>query len=295
MSSQRPRSRFPSSSLPSSTWTGRSPISRLPSSNGRASVYFWEHSFWPTRLVFTRLSILRPPRANLLCPQYCNDSTLKNVHWALCTGVFGKRDVGRIEREFLDVLDFELSVTESDLLSHHDAIISLAYPARAVAHTHHTLSTPASRHHRHHHRAAVKPTSASLPSRWSDSSDSSSDLSTSPATSPLPVTPRAEAEGTYAAVVHSSPEEIASAQELIKTRPADSHSQTHHHKCISSALSLLRSFPMPHFHHPQTSPLSASSSGSSSTACSSTSSIPRYKSASAGYPHSHSRPAMLAA
>lgn len=35
-----------------------------------------------------------------ICFQYCNDSTLKNVHWALCTGVFGKRDVGRIEREF---------------------------------------------------------------------------------------------------------------------------------------------------------------------------------------------------
>ncbi|KAJ7453095.1 hypothetical protein FB451DRAFT_1373843 [Mycena latifolia] len=51
--------------------------------------------------------------------KYTNDSTLKNVHWALCTGVFGKRDVGRIEREFLDVLDWELGVSESDLLAHH--------------------------------------------------------------------------------------------------------------------------------------------------------------------------------
>ncbi|KAJ7029163.1 hypothetical protein C8F04DRAFT_931673, partial [Mycena alexandri] len=38
--------------------------------------------------------------AIIVASKYLNDSTLKNVHWALCTGVFGKRDVGRIEREF---------------------------------------------------------------------------------------------------------------------------------------------------------------------------------------------------
>ncbi|KAF7341095.1 Cyclin N-terminal domain-containing protein [Mycena venus] len=48
--------------------------------------------------------------ALIVASKYTNDSTLKNVHWALCTGVFGKRDVGRIEREFLDVLDWELGV-----------------------------------------------------------------------------------------------------------------------------------------------------------------------------------------
>ncbi|KAF6747765.1 hypothetical protein DFP72DRAFT_589124 [Ephemerocybe angulata] len=42
--------------------------------------------------------------ALITASKYLNDSTLKNVHWALCTGVFGKRDVGRIEREFLAVL-----------------------------------------------------------------------------------------------------------------------------------------------------------------------------------------------
>ncbi|KAF6743752.1 hypothetical protein DFP72DRAFT_1098152, partial [Ephemerocybe angulata] len=47
--------------------------------------------------------------------KYLNDSTLKNVHWALCTGVFGKRDVERIEREFLAVLDWELGVGEGEL------------------------------------------------------------------------------------------------------------------------------------------------------------------------------------
>ncbi len=67
--------------------------------------------------------------------QYLNDSTLKNVHWALCTGVFGKRDVGRIEREYLDVLNFELKITEDDLLSHHqglsEVVSELALPLPA--------------------------------------------------------------------------------------------------------------------------------------------------------------------
>ncbi|KAJ7754285.1 hypothetical protein B0H14DRAFT_3600598, partial [Mycena olivaceomarginata] len=50
--------------------------------------------------------------ALIVASKYTNDSTLKNLHWALCTGVFEKRDVGRIEREFLDVLDWELGVGE---------------------------------------------------------------------------------------------------------------------------------------------------------------------------------------
>ncbi|KAJ7911213.1 hypothetical protein B0H13DRAFT_1572462, partial [Mycena leptocephala] len=36
--------------------------------------------------------------------RYLNDSMMKNVHWAMCTGIFGKRDIGTIEREFLEVL-----------------------------------------------------------------------------------------------------------------------------------------------------------------------------------------------
>ncbi|TEB39596.1 hypothetical protein FA13DRAFT_1596997, partial [Coprinellus micaceus] len=53
--------------------------------------------------------------ALITASKYLNDSTLKNVHWALCTGVFGKRDVGRIEREFLAVLDWELGVSEGEV------------------------------------------------------------------------------------------------------------------------------------------------------------------------------------
>jgi len=72
--------------------------------------------------------------ALIVASKYLNDSSLKNVHWAVCTGVFGKRDVGRIEREFLDVLDFELSITENDIMGHHDAIISLVHPSRPHSH-----------------------------------------------------------------------------------------------------------------------------------------------------------------
>jgi len=72
--------------------------------------------------------------AIIVASKYLNDSSLKNVHWAVCTGVFGKRDVGRIEREFLDVLDFELSITEDDVMAHHDAIISLLVPTHRRLH-----------------------------------------------------------------------------------------------------------------------------------------------------------------
>jgi Cyclin, N-terminal domain len=54
--------------------------------------------------------------------QYTNDSSLKNTHWALATGVWGKRDVGRVEREMLDVLDWDLAVSESDILAYHESI-----------------------------------------------------------------------------------------------------------------------------------------------------------------------------
>ncbi|EMD38255.1 hypothetical protein CERSUDRAFT_113418 [Gelatoporia subvermispora B] len=105
--------------------------------------------------------------ALIVANKYVNDSTLKNVHWALCTGVFGKRDIGRIEREFLDVLDFELGVQESDILSHHAVIMSLTRPLRRS----HVKFRPTSRTPRAVHPRAHSPAPVS---RWS--SDSSTDL-----------------------------------------------------------------------------------------------------------------------
>lgn len=112
--------------------------------------------------------------------KYTSDSTLRNVHWAMCTGLFGKRDVGRIEREFLQVLNWDLSISEDDVLSHHHSIHTLLatslvntpeLAARVV-----TSSPNCSR-------------SLDIPeneiSSWSDSDEScSSDSSLSPVTPP---------------------------------------------------------------------------------------------------------------
>ncbi|KAK7021000.1 cyclin N-terminal domain-containing protein [Favolaschia claudopus] len=61
--------------------------------------------------------------AVIVASKYTQDSTLRSVQWAMVTGIFGKGDIGRIEREFLDVLDWELSVTEADLLAHHEMLM----------------------------------------------------------------------------------------------------------------------------------------------------------------------------
>ena len=65
--------------------------------------------------------------------QFTNDSTLRNVHWAIATGIFGKRDVGKIEREFLDVLDWDLTVSEEEIACHYPSIIALYPRAQRVA------------------------------------------------------------------------------------------------------------------------------------------------------------------
>ncbi|PBK93217.1 hypothetical protein ARMGADRAFT_1063318 [Armillaria gallica] len=109
--------------------------------------------------------------ALIVASKYLNDSTLKNVHWAICTGVFGKRDIGRIEREFLDVLDFELSVTEADLLSHHAGLSAAVSPSPSPSSRHSVEQvSPRSPHKRHHQRSSVPALEPSSP----ESSDGSS-------------------------------------------------------------------------------------------------------------------------
>jgi hypothetical protein len=70
--------------------------------------------------------------ALIVASKYTQDSTLKNVHWALVTGVFGKRDIGRIEREFIEVLDWQLGVAEADVLAHHAGLVSASSSASWV-------------------------------------------------------------------------------------------------------------------------------------------------------------------
>ncbi|KAG6918828.1 hypothetical protein DXG01_011233 [Tephrocybe rancida] len=122
--------------------------------------------------------------AIIVASKYLNDSTLKNVHWALCTGVFGKRDVGRIEREFLDVLDFQLGVAEDDLLSHHDGLSAVAL----VSHSHRASRSfihPHSRRMQAHHVQPVPELDPSSPESSSSPGSESPRTPSTRATSPI--------------------------------------------------------------------------------------------------------------
>jgi hypothetical protein len=109
--------------------------------------------------------------ALMVASKYTNDSTLKNVHWALVTGTFGKRDVGRIEREFLDVLDWELGVSEAEILEFYDSLITL--------------------HPRAHLQISSSPVEISTPCSLAQSDEYSSwsDSDSDDSSSPCPLTP----------------------------------------------------------------------------------------------------------
>jgi len=122
--------------------------------------------------------------ALIVASKYANDSTLKNIHWAMVSNTFGKRDIGRIEREFIEVLDWDFAVTEADLLVVHNAILDLL-PAQ------HSATIPV---------VEVSPPSSPVASESSHDSDSSessqwsddetdSDSHSTPATSPGLLTP----------------------------------------------------------------------------------------------------------
>ncbi|KAF9227584.1 hypothetical protein BS17DRAFT_799836 [Gyrodon lividus] len=167
--------------------------------------------------------------AVIVASKYLNDSTLKNVHWALCTGVFGKRDVGRIEREFLDVLDFDLSVTEDDILSHHDSLSAVALPSHNYRrHVDYHQSKPQTNHHRANH--AVCP-----------DLDPSSPKSSSSGSSPLPRTPDTLVDPSYVSVpkVHHENLDHASTQAAPPVPPKKPQAN------LPSTLDLLRAFPLP--------------------------------------------------
>lgn len=60
--------------------------------------------------------------------QYVSDYTIKNARWARWSGTFSKEDIGRMERELLDILDWNLSVAEGDIMAHHEHLSSLTPP-----------------------------------------------------------------------------------------------------------------------------------------------------------------------
>jgi len=64
-----------------------------------------------------------------LAHKYSNDSTLTNTSWSYATGIFGIKDIGRMEREFLDVLDYELTVSEAEILDLHETLVPHVSPS----------------------------------------------------------------------------------------------------------------------------------------------------------------------
>ncbi|KAJ7868172.1 hypothetical protein B0H13DRAFT_2351544 [Mycena leptocephala] len=95
--------------------TSRPPPSSSPSSTSRARAHLSiALAQWARERVFLG--------ALIATSKYTQDSTLKNAHWALVSGVFGTGDIGRIEHEFLEVLDWR----EGDVLAHHAGLVAAA-------------------------------------------------------------------------------------------------------------------------------------------------------------------------
>ncbi|KAH9950325.1 hypothetical protein B0H21DRAFT_785651 [Amylocystis lapponica] len=207
--------------------------------------------------------------ALIVANKYLNDSTLKNVHWALCTGVFGKRDVGRIEREFLDVLDFELSISEADLLSHHSYIMAAVHPRVSARGRSRMASRPRAR----------SPLRSRALSRWSDdSSDMDVDSDSSLDSLSPPCTPDNHDQVAYVPALPKHAHHPEHAPHFVDTRtpsrphvadaPVYSHaSSPYPHRPpparTNTALQLLHSFPrsIPHLrsHTPASYPPAPSS------------------------------------
>ena len=113
--------------------------------------------------------------------QYHNDTSLKNPQWALATGVFSPRDISRIEREFLDVLDFQLRVTEADLLTLERPFISAFFsPRPRVAHT----SSLSPSHRQQGGDEDEDDEEEEDSSKWSDSEEDDDDVTTDFTSSP---------------------------------------------------------------------------------------------------------------
>ncbi|KAI0334933.1 hypothetical protein GY45DRAFT_1318051 [Cubamyces sp. BRFM 1775] len=66
--------------------------------------------------------------ALMVAYKYTNDLPVKAELWARCTRVFSKTDVMRIEREFLALLNFEVRVSDADLLALYDEFMATVYP-----------------------------------------------------------------------------------------------------------------------------------------------------------------------
>ncbi|KAI0071856.1 hypothetical protein K474DRAFT_489292 [Panus rudis PR-1116 ss-1] len=204
--------------------------------------------------------------------KYTNDSTLKNVHWSLASRVFKVRDIGRIEREFLDVLDFELGITEDEILAQHAALQSYTNPhahtfPTGVRHSSHMstthsrdieveVSVPPQRQIRQHGRKG---------SSWSSNESTLGSVAHLDSFRPTrPATPETSVGVIVHPVLDASTEDVSHPEPVesreTRKRPPTPHpappSPTalpskphhHHHHRLSSAFNILRSLPFSLLH-----------------------------------------------
>jgi hypothetical protein len=70
----------------------------------------------------------------LVCAdKYLHDEDVHtNKNWASCTQVFGVKDIGLVEREYLDLLAYKLSVSEAEILPFSADIHRLVHPTQLV-------------------------------------------------------------------------------------------------------------------------------------------------------------------
>ncbi|KAJ7612243.1 hypothetical protein FB45DRAFT_940144 [Roridomyces roridus] len=214
----------------------------------------------------------------LICAsKYTQDSPLKNVHWSICSGVFSKNDIGRIEREFLSVLDWQLAIREKDVLTHYAGIMRAAgqtglqnaSPEKWQAAPLLTVPRPVHRHHRQRSTSST----ASVPSL-----EPSSPESTGTSPSPCPRTPPPRSIPAIPPQIHKYPpnasvEMVDMMHDVEQQAPGPMHgSKTYgsrfHHLLRAFSFSSnpvpVRRAPLPHPHYhtnsqsrpPSTGPLS---------------------------------------
>lgn len=131
-----------------------------------------------------------------------------------------------------------------------------------------SLSQPS--HHLRVPSEVLPPLRSSSPaSHWSSDSSDMESVSTAESSSP-PRTPEMAMEVDPVPYVPNSKSEEPSIPQLTatpskpKTHPVHVHSH-HHHQRLSSALQLLKSFPVPHFHHHHNPSATSSTTSSSSS------------------------------
>ncbi|KAJ7087567.1 hypothetical protein B0H15DRAFT_922943 [Mycena belliarum] len=180
--------------------------------------------------------------ALIAASKYTNDSALRNAHWATYSGVFGKRDIGRIEREFLDVLNWDLGVSEPQVEAQWAALQRACCQHREQCGVLRSIITAERPHRVQHAREQTQPRlgtprpgharNPSMP-ELEFSSPSSSDASLSPRTPDLPTSMDVDPAG------------YPTHRSFHAPRPA--HAPPVQQKTVSGAglHDLLRAFPMP--------------------------------------------------